>query len=166
MNKNEAMDLLELIDRCYETKYTEDKNIFNDWFKVLKEYEFKDISKSLENYMKYNTNYAPKVYDIVRNCQTIENKKRLEHAKTRCHLCMKEIDWNDEEHIDRCLSTEFISVVARRFKNQEIDKEKYRNMSQKEFDDIHLKAVKLVVAKSNNPLEVSMWKKYIENLKR
>lgn len=165
MNKNEAMDLLELIDRCYETKYTEDKNIFNDWFKVLKEYEFKDISLALENYMKYNTAYAPKVYDIVRNCQTIENKKLLDHAKTRCHLCMKEIDLDDIDHIDRCLDTEFISVVARRFKNQEIDKEKYRNMPREEFNKYHLMAVKLVIDKSNNKLEVEMWKKYLENLK-
>lgn len=164
MNKNEAMDLLELIDRCYETKYAEDKNIFNDWFKVLKEYEFKDISLALENYMKYNTSFAPKVYDLIRNCQTIENKKRLENAKTRCHLCMREINIDDEEHIDRCLGTEFIGTVARRFKNQEIDKEKYRNMSKEEFNKMHLMAVKLVIEKSNNQLEVDMWKKYLENL--
>lgn len=163
MNKNEVKDLLKIIDRCYKTELALDKDIIDDWYKVLRNYELKDISGSLDNYMKFNTNFAPKVYDLTRNIMSIESKKILENAKIKCPHCMKEIEYNDEEHIDRCLSTEFISVVARRFKNQEIDKEKYRNMPQKEFDEIHLKAVKLVIAKSNNPLEVAMWEKYLEN---
>lgn len=165
MNKNEVMDLLEMIDRCYQTKYAEDKDIFNDWYKVLKEYELADMTQSLDTYMKYNTTYPPKVYDLTRNYQTIENKKRLDHAKTSCMFCGKEIDLDDEAHVDRCRSIEFIQSVAKRFQRVDINKAKYRNMSQQEFDELHLKAVKLVVERSTNDLEVKMWKKYLENLK-
>ena len=164
MKLDDTIEILKLIDRCYDTDYTKNKDIIDDWYKVLRNYEFKDISLALENYMKYNTSFAPKVYDVVRNCQTIENKKLLDHAKTRCHLCMKEINLDDEEHIDRCLGVEFIATVARRFKSQEIDKEKYRNMPREEFNKYHLMAVKLVIEKSNNKLEVAMWKKYLENI--
>lgn len=164
MNKKEVIDLIKIIDRSYKTDYAGDGDIVNDWYKVLKEFELGDIMYSLDNYMKFNTTYPPKVYDLTRNCQSIENKKRLENAKTRCHLCMKEIDINDEEHIDRCLSIQFIASAVRRFKNQEIDLEKYRNMSKEEFNKYHLLAVKMVVEKSNNKLEVAMWKKYLENI--
>ena len=164
MNNKEVIDLLEMIDRCYKTEYGKDKKIVNDWFKVLKEYELQDMTQSLDTYMKYNTTYPPKVYDLTRNYQTIENKKRLDNARTRCMFCNKEIDLDDEKHVDRCRSIEFIQTVAKRFQRVDINKAKYRNMSQKEFNEIHLKAVKLVVERSTNDLEVKMWKKYLENL--
>lgn len=165
MNKNEVKDFLKIIDRCYKTDLSTDKDIINDWYKVLKEYELQDMTQSLDTYMKYNTTYPPKVYDLTRNYQTIENKKRLDNAKTRCMFCGKEIDLDDEAHVDRCRSIEFIQSVARRFQRVDINKAKYRNMSQQEFDELHLKAVKLVVERSTNDLEVKMWKRYLENLK-
>lgn len=166
MNKTEVNDFLKIIDRCYGTKYTEDKDVLNDWYKVLKEYELQDMTQSLDAYMKYNTTYPPKVYDLTRNYQTIENKKRLDHAKTNCMFCGKEIDLDDEAHVDRCRSIEFIKSVAKRFQNVDINKAKYRNMSEEEFREMHLKAVKLVVERSNNDLEVKMWKRYLDNLEQ
>ena len=162
MNKNEVMDLLELIDRCYGTKYAEDKNIFNDWYKVLKEYELQDMTQSLDTYMKYNTTYPPKVYDLTRNYQTIENKKRLDHAKTRCMFCLKVIDFGDTKHEDRCRSIEIIRNAVSRFKTQDIDKEKYRRMTDEEFDKYYKLAIKLIIENSNNKNEVNVWKKYLE----
>ena len=164
MKNKEVMDLLKMIDRCYKTDYATNKDIVNDWFKVLQHYDFGDITGSLDNYMKNYTQYPPKVYDLTRGYQTIEEKQLLDGAKTRCEFCGKEIDFKDTEHQDRCLSTEFIASAVKRFKNQEIDKDKYRKMDKENFDRYHLAAVKMVVEKSNNQLEVSMWKKYLENL--
>lgn len=167
MNNKEVIDLLEMIDRCYKTEYGKDKKIVNDWYKVLKEYELQDMTQSLDTYMKYNTTYPPKVYDLTRNYQTIENKKRLDHAKTRCHLCNKEISLEDfDKHVDRCLDIEFIEVVAKKYQNVEINKAKYRNMSEEEFREMHLKAVKLLVARSTDKVQVSMWQRYLNNLEQ
>lgn len=164
MKNKEVMDLLKLIDRCYKTDYATNKDIVNDWFKVLQNYDFGDITGSLDNYMKNYTQYPPKVYDLIRGYQTIDEKKILDGARTRCPYCSKEIDFGTTEHEDRCRSTEIIASAARRFKNQEIDKDKYRNMDEEEFNKYYLAAVKLIVNHSNNQLEVSMWKKYLETL--
>ena len=164
MNKNEVKDLLKLIDRCYKTELSLDKDILNDWHKVLQNYELSDITKSLDDYMKNYTQYPPKVYDLTRGYQTIEEKKILDGAKTRCPFCAEVIGFDDNEHEDRCRSIYIIASAARRFKNQKIDFNKYKKMSEEEFNKYYLAAVKLIVNHSNNQLEVSMWKKYLETL--
>ena len=164
MKNKEVMDLLKLIDRCYKTDYATNKDIVNDWFKVLQNYDFGDITGSLDTYMKNYTQYPPKVYDLTRGYQTIEEKKILDGAKTRCPFCTEVIDFDDNEHEDRCRSIYIIASAARRFKDQEIDFNKYKKMSEEEFNKYYLAAVKLIVNNSNNQLEVSMWKKYLETL--
>lgn len=165
MNKKEVIDLIKIIDRSYKTDYAGDGDIVNDWYKVLQKYELSDITNSLDNYMKFNTNYPPKFYDLTRGYQTIEEKKILENAKARCQFCGSVIDFDNKIHEERCLSIQFIASAVKRFKNQEIDFDRYRNMSVEEFNKYHLSAVKLVIEKSNNKLEVAMWKKYLETLK-
>lgn len=166
MKQKEIIDLIKIIDRCYKTDYAGDKEVVNDWFKVLKNYELGDMMGSLDNYMKNYTNYPPKVYDLIRGYQTIDAKKVLENAKTRCMFCMKELDYDSsEEHIDRCRSIEFIKSAVSRFKNEEIDKDRYRKMSDEEFNKYHISAVKLVVNNTTNELEKKMWQKYLENCK-
>ena len=156
MHKDEVKDILQLIDRVYKTTYSIDKDIINDWFKVLKNYELNDMTKSLDYYMTNYTEYPPKVYNLIKGYQTIETKQLLENAKTRCQFCGDVIDPLDNKHTDRCLSIAFIKNVARRFKNQEIDITRYKKMDDKEFDKYHLSAVKLVVENSQNDLEVRM----------
>ena len=164
MKNSEVVDLLELIDRVYKTEYAKNKDIVSDWYKVLKNYDFDDMTKSLDYYMEHYTEYPPKVYNLTKGYQTIEAKHILDHAYTRCEFCNKQISFDDTKHVDKCRSIEFIVSVCRRFKNQNIDKERYKEMSEEEFNKYHLAAVKLVVEKSNNDLEVRMWKRYLENL--
>ena len=164
MKQTEIIEMIKKIDRTYKTDYAGDKEIVNDWFKVLKNYEFSDISKSLDYYMKNYTNYPPKVYDLIRGYSTIDSKKLLDGAKTRCIFCGEIIKIDDKKHEDKCRSIEFIKRAVKRFKNQDIVVEKYRNMGEVEFNKYHLSAVKLVVNNSTNELEVNMWKRYLDNL--
>lgn len=162
MKNNEILDLIKLIDRVYKTDYARSKDIVNDWTKVLKQYEFKDMSVSLENYMKNYTNYPPKVYELTRGFRTIEAKKIIANSKTRCQFCMKLINIDDKEHEDRCRSVLFIRSAVRRFKNQEIDLEKYRAMSDEEFNKYYKAAQKLIIENSTNQNEVEILKKCID----
>lgn len=161
MKQSEVVELIKLIDRVYKTDYESNKDIVNDWFKVLKQFDFKDITNSLDYYMKNYTEYPPKVYDLIKGYKTIESKKILETAKTKCMFCGEVINLDDTKHENKCRSIEFIKSAVRRFKNQDIDKERYRNMSDEEFKKYHLSAVKLVIDNSNNELEVKMWRKYL-----
>ena len=163
MNKNDVKDLLKVIDRCYKTENALDKDIIEDWYKVLKQYDLKDISTSLDYYMKNYTQFAPKVYELIRGNKTIEAKKILEGATTRCFFCNKIIDFDDNSHVDRCRSIETIKSAVHRFKNQEIDKDKYKNMSKEEFEKYYLAAINLIIENSTNEREVYMWKKYLQN---
>ena len=165
MKNNEILDLIKLIDRVYKTDYAGSKDIVNDWTKVLKQYEFKDMSVSLDYYMKNYSTYPPKVYDLIRGYQTIESKKLLETAKTRCIFCGKVIKLGDTAHEDRCRSIEFIRSAVKRFKNQDIDKNKYLHMSEEEFDKYYMASIKLILDNSTNQTELMYCKKYLETLK-
>ena len=162
MKQSEVVELIKLIDRVYKTDYAGDSEIVKDWFKVLKQFDFNDMTDSLDYYMQHYTDYPPKVYNLIKGYQTIDEKQILDHAKTRCMFCNKVIDFNNEEHTDRCRSIEFIKSVAKRFKNQTIDIDRYKNMSKEEFDKYYTSAIKLVVNKSTNQREVDMWSKVLE----
>lgn len=162
MKNNEILDLIKLIDRVYKTDYAGSRDVVNDWTKVLKQYELKDMSESLDYYMKNYSNYPPKVYDLIRGYKTIESKKLLETVLTRCMFCGKVIKLGDTSHEDRCRSIEFIKSAVRRFKNQEIDVEKYRNMSDDEFNKYYQAAQKLIIENSTNQKEVEICKKCID----
>ena len=164
MKQSEVIELIKLIDRVYKTDYAGNKDIVNDWFKVLKQYDFNDMTDSLDYYMANYTEYPPKVYNLIKGYQTIESKKILDHAKTRCIFCNKEIDFTDEEHTNKCRSIEFIKSAVKRFKNQDIDKERYLKMSKEEFQKYYNASIDLVINNSTNQREVNMWKKYKENL--
>lgn len=164
MKQSEAIELIKLIDRVYKTDYAGNKDIVNDWFKVLKQYDFKDMTESLDYYMQNYTEYPPKVYNLTKGYQTIDGKKILDHAKTRCIFCNKVIDFTDEEHVNKCRSIEFIESAVKRFKNQNIEKERYLKMSNEEFTKYYNASIDLVINHSTNDREVNMWKKYKENL--
>ena len=164
MNKSEVVDLIKMIDRVYKTDYAGDGDIVKDWYKVLKEYEFSDMTKSLEYYMKNYTEYPPKVYNLTRGYQTIETKHLLDHAKTRCIFCGKVIKLGDTHHEDKCRSIEFIKSTVRRFKNQEIDLEKYRNMSDEEFNKYYQAAQKLIYENTTNQKEKTMLEEYLKKV--
>ena len=164
MKNSEVVDLLELIDRVYKTDYAKNKDIVSDWFKVLRNYDFNDITKSIDYYMENYTEYPPKVYNLTKGYQTIETKHLLDHAKTRCIFCGKKIDFNNTKHEDRCRSVEYIKSAVRRFKNQEIDIDRYRTMNEEEFNHYYLAATKLIIDNSSNQMEVNLAKRYMESL--
>ena len=163
MKQKDVLDLIKLIDRNYKTDLASDRDVLMDWYKILKNYDLSDITSSLDYYMKNYTNYAPKVYELIKGYKTIDDKKVLDGATTRCLFCNKIIDFDDIKHIDKCRSIEFIKVTVRRFKKQEIDTQKYLDMSEDEFNKYYLSAVKLVINNTNNKLEKAMWQKYLDN---
>jgi hypothetical protein len=162
MKQSEVLDLIKLIDRVYKTEYAKDKDIVKDWFKVLGQYDFDDITKSLDYYMSNYTDYPPKVYNLTKGYKTIETKHLLDNAYTRCMFCGKSISFDDKTHEDRCRSIEFIKSAVKRFKNQDIDKNRYLEMSNEEFKKYHTSAVKLVIENSTNEREVNLCKRYLE----
>jgi len=164
MKQSEVIELIKLIDRVYKTDYAGNKDIVNDWFKVLKQFDFKDMTDSLDYYMQHYTEYPPKVYNLIKGYQTIDEKQILSYAKTRCMFCNSLIDYGDEEHVNKCRSIEFIKSAVKRFKNQDIDKERYLKMSKEEFTKYYNASIDLVINNSTNEREVNMWKKVKEGL--
>lgn len=164
MKNSEVVDLLELIDRVYKTEYAKNKDIVSDWFKVLKNYEFNDMTNSLDYYLENYTEYPPKVYNLTKGYSTIETKHLLDNAKTICIFCGKSVDFDNTKHIDRCRSVEYIKSAVRRFKGQDIDVERYRNMNEEEFEHYYNAATKLIIENSTNDLEVNLCKRWLENV--
>lgn len=163
MKQSEVVDLIKMIDRVYKTDYAGDGDIVKDWYKVLKNYDFSDMTKSLDYYMENYTEYPPKVYNLTKGYQTIETKHLLDHAYTRCMFCGKSISFNDKKHEDRCRSIEFIKSAVRRFKGQEIDVERYKAMSNEEFKKYYQASQKLIIENSTNKREINLYKRYLES---
>ena len=51
------------------------KILLNDWFKVLKQYDFNDMTDSLDYYMQNYTEYPPKVYNLIKGIKQQKVKR-------------------------------------------------------------------------------------------
>lgn len=165
MNKNEVKDLLSLIDRVYKTNYSLDKDIINDWYKVLKNYDLKDINNSLNYYMENYTEYPPKVYNLTKGYSTIENKGLLSNAKTRCQLCNKEIYMVDyDKHYSRCLDIEYLIKNGKKYLDKNWSKEQFYSLNDIELEDKVIKMQKVVYENTNNSFEKNMLEKFLKRI--
>lgn len=137
------------LDKLMET-ISRNNNYKSEWYKVLKSYDYEDISDSLDNWLKQESHdgFIPNVYELTRNCYTIEEKNRPTDFKCSCNYCGKFITFRDfDKHEKRCRSINYVFRTNKKYFNREIDKEELQKLNEEEFDDIYYKYLELLEKK-------------------
>lgn len=104
-----------------------------EWWEHLKEYSYQDVYK---NVLHHSGTNAPLYADLKKGLKKEEKKKDW---LLKCPVCDKwlKYDGNWEEydkHWRRCQKIDFINNQSKELRGEEIDIERYRNMSDEELD--------------------------------
>lgn len=164
MKDNEIKILLERIDVHYNTNYSTNKSLIIEWKKQLVNYEAKDVFKKLDEHLKSDySNNPPKLYYLIKDLKTPEEKYKLNNLHTLCTYCKKVVNMEDyEQHHKKCLTIEYIEKNVKKYLNQQIVRQDYFDMSYEEIMKRYEKIAKIVQEKSTNEIEKNSIKMYFK----
>ena len=113
MTLAKAKEVLQNVKAHYQT-FNIENFIFEEWYKVLKEYDFEDVINNLVDHLT-GDNYKelPQVYQLVRDLKTTEEKEKHNainnQIKVCCNLCERWMTMAEyEEHYGNCLDKEYL----------------------------------------------------------
>lgn len=112
-------------------------NLYREWHNVLQNYEYEDVDKKLDEYLKDGDNFGkyPDAYYLVKYLQTIDDKQRVGTNYVSCQFCGKNIELAlFDEHYDRCSSVDYVCRMSEKHFNKKLSAEKLREMDKKEFE--------------------------------
>lgn len=164
MSDNEIRELLEKIDIHYNSDYSKNKNLVLEWKRQLKKYEAKDVFRKLEEHLKSEFgNTPPKLYFLIKDLKTPEEKYKLKNLHTVCKYCRKIINMEEyENHYHKCLTIEYIERNVKKYLNQQIVRSDYFEMSDEDLKKKYEKIAKVVYENTTNQMEKDCIKKYFE----
>ena len=162
MNKAEVRNLLKKIQSNYPSfLVSEDK--LEEWHKELKDYDCEDVLNKVDEHLrseKYGRQ-EPRVYLLTKGLVKTKNKAKRKGIKIRCNICGEVVLLNEfDNHFDRCSSVKYLNDQNLKYFGKEIDKEKYMNMNDKEFDYKYDKFCEYVLTNSNNDEEINNLEHY------
>ena len=155
MTIEQVIEILKIIDINYYTGYSSDKEVIEEWFRKLKDYDFKEVKDRLDNYMEKSIDrrYAPKKAFLYVGLNTIQKKEYLKNKLTLCNYCNKKINIEDKKHLNRCRDIDYICKNVKKYLNKNISKEKISKLSDEEITDKFNKIAKIVYEKTDNSME-------------
>ena len=156
------MELVKKIDIHYNTENHKNSNYIKEWYSVLKKYDKEDVYKSFEHHLKSDfSNITPKLYYLVKDLKTPEQKVELENLHTICPYCKERVSMNEfDKHYSRCLDIDFIEKNVKKYCDQQIIRDDYYNMSDSDLKLRFDKIARIAIEKSENELERKYLKKY------
>lgn len=93
--------------RAYYNYFVLDKDILEEWCRVLKDYDKEDIDKKFSEHLKTHSIDTPRLHTLIDGLETIEEKQKPkldENYYVRCNLCGKEMSLERyDDHYAKCL---------------------------------------------------------------
>lgn len=165
MTLSETKELLKRIKSHYQEFIVDDYKV-KEWYKELQDYDLEDVNKKLESHLR-SEEYGetiPKLYFLTKYLTPSKDKGKIQKFKMCCPLCNEYVPDNEfDNHYDRCLSIEYLSLQSIKYKNQELDKAKYKSMSKEEFDKKYDSICEYVLKKTENQEEKARLSNYFKS---
>lgn len=162
MTRKEVGELLGRIKSHYNTFKVDDYKM-NDWLEQLEPYANEDVHKNFERHLRSEIygDKEPKISFLIRGLLTFEEKNSSKGITVKCNLCGRTTNLdNFSNHYTRCASVEYLNQQSIRFFGKEIDKAKYFNMSEIDFNRCYFQIINYVKEYTNDVREY----KLIDNL--
>ena len=143
MKKNETMEILKRIKSNYQD-FTVDEYKKNEWYKELKDYDFEDVMRKVEEHMRSEEygKFPPKLYFLTKYLQTTVQKNTRTNYLLQCRICGEYVpEQIYDEHYQRCIDTDFMIRMKEKYSKTKTSKEirdKFMNLSQNEFESYYL----------------------------
>lgn len=166
MELKDVKTILNRIKVNYPT-FVNDDYTRSEWYRELKDYSLEDVMDKLEQHFRSEQygNQIPKVYFLTKYLTKEKDKNKEFKGTKQCHICYKFVDINAfESHFDRCSSVDYLNRKNIQFFNKPIDKEKYMNMEQKDFDEKYNKMCYFIYENTKDEREKYCLNQYLMGL--
>ena len=163
MTVQETNDFLKRIKQHYQD-FIIDNSKLDEWYKELKDYSLEDVNKKLDEHLRneYYGNQIPKVFFLTKHLTKEKDKGKIDELLVRCTLCGKVIKYvNFDSHMDRCNSVDYLNIQSKRLFGKEIDKDKYRNMPDEDFDKVYNRVLEKILEISKDKDEIERISNYM-----
>ena len=164
MERKDVQVLMKRIKNNYNEFIIDDYSI-SEWYKELKDYSLEDVMKKLEQHFRSEQygNQPPKVYFLTKFLTKEKDKikSKTSGIMVRCQICNDIIPYDEyDSHYGRCLSIEYLEKNNMKYFGKWIDKEKYKKMSEQEFQTKYNKFCEFILEKTENEEERENLMKY------
>ena len=136
-----------------------------EWYNELKKFDLDDVNRKLEEHMR-STDYGayePKLFYLTKYLKTREEKESNIDYYASCTICGKYFKLSEyDKHFDRCSAINFINKQSMSMKGEEIDKDKYFNMSDQDFNEFYDRLLTVVYKNTEDEMQKNAIKKYFE----
>lgn len=157
MERKDVQILMKRIKNNYNEFIIDDYSI-SEWYKELKDYSLEDVMNKLEQHFRSEQygNHPPKVYFLTKYLTKEKDKikSKTSGIVVRCQICNDVIPYDEYDgHYGRCLSIEYLEKNNMKYFGKGIDKEKYKKMSEQEFQMKYNKFCEFILEKTENEEE-------------
>lgn len=165
MTIEQTRDFMERIKQHYQ-EFTIDNPRIEEWHRELRKYAYDDVDKKLDEHLKSEQfgNQIPKLFFLTKYLTPEKDKikNKGESLLVRCTICGKIVKYtNFQNHIDRCNSVDYLNIQSKRLFDKEIDKDKYRNMSDEDFDKVYNRVLEKILEISKDKDEIDRISNYM-----
>ena len=167
MTIKEATKFMERIKQHYQ-EFIIDEYKIEEWFNDLQHYSYEDVNKKLDEHLRSERygEYIPKLHFLLSSLIMEKDKGKdwLKEAEIKCNICGRVMKYYDyDNHFARHLSVDYIAKQYLKYKNEEIDKEKFLKMDDEEFEIKYDKILKFVYENTNDEEEKDMIRNYFKS---
>ena len=138
------------------------KDTVDEWHKILKDYDYKDVDNKLDDYFKESKNFGqyPDPYYLTKYLIKTNEKFSINNIMVKCSICGKKISQEQlEAHYDKCSSIDYIYRMHQKHYNTNIRKSELWELP----DDTFNKMYWAFCNKLYNELPDGLEKKCLEN---
>lgn len=166
MQKEEVYNLVRIVDMSYKGFIKNIEETTESWYKVLKDYRYKDIQDRLDKLMAMEQfQYQPPTLPyLVKEIPSISEENRRNSFYYTCNICTRKFKSKEEyeKHFSRCSSVRYVIKQSKKWFNQDLEKNKRELylMSEEEFNERYRKLIIHIQQNTKDEVE----KKCIEHI--
>ena len=118
------------------------KDTVDEWHKILKDYDYKDVDKNLDEYFREAKNFGqyPDPYYLTKYLIKSDEKFSMTNITIKCSLCGKTVlQAKYEVHYDRCSSTDYVCRMYEKYYNKKLNKKELETLDDEKFYNMYWK---------------------------
>ena len=135
MKKSEIKIIIDRIKANYPNSIFT-SGIMDEWEHVLEQYDYEDVSRELDDFLKANYTFAPRLNELTYHLKTIQEKEKDYIYYVRCNLCGREFQYDElDKHQEKCI---LVHGIVGMYKEkgvkkpyEEFERESYENLNNK-----------------------------------
>ena len=135
MKKNEIKIIIDRIKANYPNSNFS-IGVLEEWELVLSNYDYEDIANELDDFLKANYTFAPRLNELTHHLKTTQEKEKDYTYYVRCNLCGREYKLEDlDKHQEKCI---LVHGIVGMYKEKGI-KKSYEEYEKESYGDLENK---------------------------